>query len=114
LIGSRSDRPVPGYAEFTLKGDNYCLAPVLEEPQISNMFFILKNLTSAYATYPACRFLYPHLPAHGINLAGELVLDFNHLEKPPCAYTPYATCPLPPAGNRLSVPLPVGEQRYHK
>jgi hypothetical protein len=46
--------------------------------------------------------------------SGELLLDFNHLENPPCAYTPYATCPLPPVGNRLAVALPVGEQRYHK
>jgi len=41
------------------------------------------------------------------------VLDFNRLENPPCAYTPYSTCPLPPPGNRLPIPLPVGEQRYH-
>jgi uncharacterized protein (DUF1684 family) len=53
------------------------------------------------------------LPDHGLDKPGTLSLDFNKLENPPCAYTPYATCPLPPPGNRLPVALPVGEKRYH-
>ena len=114
LVGTSYDQPVPGYAEFTLQGKTYRLEPVLEDPQSARLFFILKDPTSADATYPACRFLYSPLPDHGVNHEGALVLDFNHLENPPCAYTPYATCPLPPAGNRLPVALPVGEQRYHK
>jgi len=114
LIGTSYDQPVPGYAEFTLKGKSYRLEPVLEDSQSSKLFFILKDPTSADTTYPACRFLYTALPSRGVDEEGELALDFNHLENPPCAYTPYATCPLPPAGNRLPVALPVGEQRYHK
>jgi uncharacterized protein (DUF1684 family) len=114
LIGTSYDQPVPGYAEFTLKGKSYRLEPVLEDSQSSKLFFILKDPTSADTTYPACRFLYTPLPSRGVDEEGELALDFNHLENPPCAYTPYATCPLPPAGNRLPVALPVGEQRYHK
>ena len=47
-----------------------------------------------------------------IDQPGHLVLDFNQLQNPPCAYTPYATCPLPPAQNRLALALPVGEKRY--
>jgi len=114
LVGTSYDQPVPGYAEFTLQGKSYRLEPVLEDPQSGKLFFILKDPTSADATYPACRFLYTPWPSNGVDREGELALDFNHLENPPCAYTPYATCPLPPAGNRLPVPLPVGERRYHK
>jgi uncharacterized protein len=114
LVGTSYDQPVPGYAEFTLQGKTYRLEPVLEDPQSTKLFFILKDPTSADATYPACRFLYTPLPDQGVDREGKLVLDFNHLENPPCAYTPYATCPLPPAGNRLPIALPVGEQRYHK
>jgi Uncharacterized conserved protein len=114
LVGTSYDQPVPGYAEFTLQGKSYRLEPVLEDPQSSKLFFILKDPTSADTTYPACRFLYTPLPDQGVAHEGKLVLDFNHLENPPCAYTPYATCPLPPAGNRLPIALPVGEQRYHK
>jgi len=114
LVGTSYSEPVPGFAEFTLQGKIFRLEPVLEDPQSSKLFFILRDTTSAETTYPACRFLYTTLPDRGVDQPGELILDFNHLENPPCAYTPYATCPLPPPGNRLAIALPVGEQRYHK
>ena len=113
LIGTSYSQPVPGFAEFTLQGKTFRLEPVLEDPKGTKLFFILKDATSKDTTYPACRFLYTPLPEHGLDQPGELVLDFNHLENPPCAYSPFATCPLPPAGNRLPIALPVGEQRYH-
>ena len=112
-IGTVSNAQVPGAAEFSLEGKPYRLEPVLEDPAEPKLFFILRDTTSTSTTYSACRFLYTGFPTHGIDEPGELVLDFNHLENPPCAYTPYTTCPLPPAGNRLPIALPVGEQRYH-
>lgn len=114
LVGTEYSEPVPGFAEFTLQGKTFRLEPVLEDPNNPKLFFILRDTTSMETTYPACRFLYTAFPTHGVDQPGELALDFNHLENPPCAYTPYATCPLPPAGNRLPIALPVGEQRYHK
>ena len=114
LVGTEYSEPVPGFAEFTLQGKTFRLEPVLEDPDNPKLFFILRDTTSTETTYPACRFLYTTFPNHGVDRPGELLLDFNHLENPPCAYTPYATCPLPPAGNRLPIALPVGEQRYHK
>jgi uncharacterized protein len=114
LVGTEYSQPVPGFAEFTLQGKTFRLEPVLEDPNNPKLFFILRDTTSTETTYPACRFLYTTFPNHGVDQPGELLLDFNHLENPPCAYTPYATCPLPPAGNRLPIALPVGEQRYHK
>jgi uncharacterized protein (DUF1684 family) len=114
LVGTNYDQPVPGAAEFTLAGKTFRLEPVLEDPAVAKLFFILRDTTSTSTTYGACRFLYTAFPTNGLDKPGELVLDFNRLENPPCAYTPYSTCPLPPAGNRLAIPLPVGEQRYHK
>ena len=113
LVGTSYPQPVPGAAEFTLQGHTYRLEPVLEDPNAAKLFFILRDTTSATTTYGACRFLYTGLPSNGLEKPGELVLDFNRLENPPCAYTPYATCPLPPPGNKLPIALPVGEQRYH-
>ncbi len=113
LIGTSYSQPVPGAAEFTLAGKSYQLLPVLEDPAVAKLFFILRDATSTSTTYGACRFLYTAFPSNGLDKPGELVLDFNHLENPPCAYTPYATCPLPPLQNRLAIPLPVGEKRYH-
>jgi uncharacterized protein len=113
MTGTSYEAPVPGAAEFQLAGATYRLEPVLEEDP-PKLFFILRDTTSASTTYGASRFLYTALPSGGVGQAGELVLDFNHLENPPCAYTSFATCPLPPAGNRLPTALPVGELRYHE
>jgi uncharacterized protein (DUF1684 family) len=113
LAGTTYSQPVPGAAEFELEGKTYRLEPVLEDPAATQLFFILRDTTSATTTYKACRFLYTVLPTHGVDRAGELWLDLNRLENPPCAYTPFATCPLPPPQNRLAIALPVGEKRYH-
>lgn len=114
LVGTSYPAPVPGVAEFVLQGKTYRLEPVLEDPKATDLFFILRDTTSATTTYGACRFLYTAFPSNGLDKPGELVLDFNRLQNPPCAYTPYATCPLPPPGNRLPVALAAGEQRYHE
>lgn len=113
LAGISYDQPVPGIAEFTLDGKTYGLEPVIEDPAAAQLFFVLRDATSATATYQACRFLYTGFPNHGVDKSGTLELDFNRLENPPCAYTPYATCPLPPQQNRLLITIPAGEQRYH-
>ncbi len=113
LIGTHYKQPVPGAAEFTLAGKRYRLEPVLEDPSEAKLFFIIRDTTSKSTTYGACRFLYTSFPDKGLAQPGKLVLDFNRLENPPCAYTPYATCPLPPPGNRLPIPIPAGEKRYH-
>jgi len=114
LVGTTYQQPVPGFAEFTLNGRTYRLEPVVEDPADAKLFFILRDITSTSTTYAACRFLYTAYPDQGLHKPGALLLDFNRLENPPCAYTPYATCPLPSQGNRLPIPLPVGEQRYHE
>jgi len=113
ILGTVSKMPAPGGAEFTLDGQVYRLEPVLEDPQDTTLFFILRDATSKTTTYGAGRFLYTDLPDHGLTQPGELWLDFNRAENPPCSFTPYATCPLPPVQNRLTVAIPAGEQRYH-
>lgn len=113
LVGTSYSQPVPGAVEFTIQGKTLRLEPVLENPAVPRLFFILRDKTSATTTYGASRFLYTGFPSNGLDKPGALVMDFNRLENPPCAYTPYATCPLPPRGNRLTISLPVGEKRYH-
>jgi hypothetical protein len=113
VIGTTLDLPAPGVAEFTLNGKTLRLEPVLESPQDKTLFFILRDTTSQSTTYQAGRFLRTAFPDHGLAAPGTLVLDFNQLYNPPCAYTPYATCPLPPDQNRLSVAVEAGEQRYN-
>lgn len=114
VLGTTTHLPAPGAAEFTLDGQVLRLEPVLEDPKSTELFFIMRDATSKTTTYGAGRFLYTELPDHGANQPGEVWLDFNRLVNPPCAFTAYATCPLPPPQNRLSVPIPAGEQRYHE
>ncbi len=112
IIGTTLDMPAPGLAEFTIDGKTIQIEPVLEEPNAKELFFILRDATSHTTTYEAARFLYAGMPSNGLDKPGTIVLDFNRLQNPPCAYTPYATCPLPPYINRLAISIPAGEQRY--
>lgn len=112
IINTTLNMPAPGVAEFTLEGKTLRLEPVFEGGERDKLFFILRDLTSRTTTYEAARFLHTGLPSNGVAAPGSLTLDFNELYNPPCAYTPYATCPLPPEQNRLSVTIEAGEQRY--
>jgi uncharacterized protein (DUF1684 family) len=112
VIGTTLRLPAPGVAEFTLDGKTLRLEPVIEAGEEDKLFFILRDQTSQTTTYGAGRFLHTGLPDSGLGKPGQLTLDFNHLYNPPCAYTPFATCPLPPEQNRLPVALEAGEKRY--
>ncbi len=110
VLGQISQEVAPGVAEFRLSGKAYRLEPIQESPD--QLFFIFRDLTSHSETYGAGRFLSTPLPSRGLGSPGTVQLDFNCAVNPPCAYTPYATCPLPPAENRLPIALPAGEKRY--
>ena len=105
VLGDTEERPTPGYAVFSLQGREYRLAPVVDG---NELFFIFRDLTSGKETYPAGRFLYTEMPRDR-----TVELDFNKAYSPPCAFTPYATCPLPPPQNRLPVRVEAGERYRH-
>ena len=98
----------PGYVEFTIKGRAYRLEPVYETARRDDLFFIFKDLTSRTETYEAGRYLHAPLPSDGV-----VDLDFNRAYNPPCAFTEFATCPLPIKANQLNVRIPAGELRFH-
>ncbi len=104
ILGDTEQNPSPGYAEFALDGKPCRLEPLLEG---DHLFFIFKDATTGRQTYAAGRFLYTSLPKDG-----KVILDFNQAENPPCAFTPYATCPLPPRQNRLQVAIEAGELNH--
>jgi hypothetical protein len=105
IIGITEQETCPGYASFRVEGKEYRLEPIAEGSQL---FFIFRDETAGKETYPAGRFLYSDAPRDGY-----VVLDFNKAYNPPCAFTPYATCPLPPPRNRLPARIPAGELNYH-
>jgi uncharacterized protein len=108
VLGQTEPSQCPGYAEFRIGEKELRLYPILEEPDAKELFYIFRDQTSGRETYPAGRFLYSELPKDG-----RVVLDFNKAYNPPCAFTPYATCPLPPPENRLPVRIEAGEKKYH-
>jgi uncharacterized protein len=107
VLGQTEQQECPGYAVFRLNGTELRLYPILETPGARELFYIFRDQTAGKETYGAGRFLYSDLPKDG-----SVVLDFNKAHNPPCAFTDYATCPLPPRENRLPVRIEAGEKRY--
>jgi uncharacterized protein (DUF1684 family) len=105
VLGGHFKMKSPGILKFALKGKEYSLQPVEEEEGV--LFIIFRDGSNLSETYSAGRFLYADKPVNG-----EAVLDFNKAENPPCAFTPFATCPLAPPGNSLDVEIKAGEKRY--
>ncbi len=104
ILGQIDKETSPGYVVFNLGAREYRLTPVNSGDML---FFIFKDLTSGRETYPAGRFLFTDLPKDG-----KVVLDFNKAVNPPCAFTEFATCPLPPEQNHLPIRIEAGEMRY--
>jgi len=104
VLGQTEPEKSPGYVEFTLDGRKFRLDPVEEDQRL---FFIFRDLTAGHETYPAGRFLYAAWPKNG-----QVELDFNKSENPPCAFTEFATCPLPPKQNRLDTRVEAGEKNF--
>lgn len=109
VLGRIEPMPSPGYAEFVLAGQTLRLDGVLEAPDAKELFFIFRDRTSGRETYGSGRFLYAGLPS-----GDKVTLDFNKAQNPPCAFTAFATCPLPPKQNALAVRIEAGEKTYGK
>ncbi|MFD2514561.1 DUF1684 domain-containing protein [Pontibacter locisalis] len=106
VLGQTSSEPSPGAVVFTLNGQQYRL-DALEEGE--ELFIIFADKTNGSETYGSGRYLY--MPKPGPD--GKTVIDFNKAYNPPCAFTGYATCPLPPKQNFLPLNVTAGEKVYY-
>ena len=107
ILGHVAPAMILGKAVFTRDGRTYELLPIQEDPD-GPLFFVISDQTSGKETYAAARFLYAAQPDEN----GKVILDFNRAQNPPCAFTPYATCPLPPKENQLPLAITAGEKNY--
>ncbi|SOD78610.1 DUF1684 domain-containing protein [Spirosoma fluviale] len=105
ITGRVSDQESPGRLLFTVNGKEYGLDAT---GTLKHLHFVFADQTNKHDTYGGGRFL----DAPGPDAEGYTYLDFNKATNPPCAFTPYATCPTPPKDNRLAVAIPAGEKRY--
>ncbi|WP_447937346.1 DUF1684 domain-containing protein [Thermomonas fusca] len=108
IIGTTDEIPNPGVVEFTRNGTPYRLE-ALDQGE-GTLFLVFADRTSGHGSYGAGRFLDAPMP----DAQGRLTLDFNRAYNPPCAFTPFATCPLPPPENRLDLRVEAGEKTYRK
>lgn len=107
MSGDFKQVEVTHQAAFTVAGQVVALLPMsVGEKEV---FFVFRDRTSGRETYGAGRFL--KVP---VAVDGKISLDFNFAYNPPCAFTPFATCPLPPPENWLPFAVPAGEHKWEK
>lgn len=106
VLGQVTDSPSPGALVFEIEGEIHRLDAL--EGSDGGFFVIFNDATNGSTTYGAGRFLYTDAPAEN----GDVVVDFNRAYNPPCVFTPYATCPLPPPQNKLALEVTAGEKNY--
>jgi uncharacterized protein (DUF1684 family) len=104
VLGDVTKTPVAGVLQFKVNGQALRLTPLGGDAQ-KGFFIVFNDLTAKGDTYPGGRFLDTPPVVNG-----TVKLDFNRAYNPPCAVTPYATCPLAPKENRLAVAIPAGEK----
>jgi hypothetical protein len=102
VTGTEAERRVPGRARFVAGGRELALEPTADGDRL---LFVFKDATAGVETYGAGRFLGADAPRDG-----KVILDFNRAFSPPCAFTPFATCPLPRPENVLPVRVTAGER----
>lgn len=107
VLGQVSDMPCPGALVFEINGQTYKLDAIDVETD-DEYWLIFADETSGEETYGAGRFLY----VNKIDSTGITYIDFNKAYNPPCVFTPFATCPLPPTQNRLMIRIAAGEKNY--
>jgi len=106
VLGQTTAQKKAGTIYFTINGQA-CHLDVIDEG--GNTYFItFADATSGKSTYGSGRFIDINKP----DAQGNTFIDFNKAYNPPCAFTPFATCPLPPEQNRLSVAIEAGEKKY--
>lgn len=108
VLGDVTPVPIAGEVHFKIAGQDLTLMALGGEPS-KGLSFVMSDLTSKTETYPGGRFLETDPVVNG-----KVVLDFNRAYNPPCAVTPYATCPLAPKENRLAAAIPAGEKYDRK
>lgn len=107
ILNTIIEEPSPGAFVFEINGKTYRLDATGNMTD-KELFVIFADATNGKETYGAGRFLYVPTPKPNENI----FIDFNRAYNPPCAFTPYATCPLPPEQNTLPVRVTAGEKNY--
>ncbi|HXO22494.1 MAG TPA: DUF1684 domain-containing protein [Thermoanaerobaculia bacterium] len=106
VLGQVTESPSAGAVVFEKDGRTYRL-DAFQDPKQGDLSFVFGDATNGHETYGAGRFLETDAPKDG-----RVMIDFNRAYNPPCAFTAFATCPLPPKENKLALRVEAGEKKY--
>jgi uncharacterized protein (DUF1684 family) len=107
ILGTTEDADSPGNVVFSRDGHDVRLQAIDEGD--GRLFLVFGDQTNGKGTYGGGRFVYAAPPKPGER---TVTVDFNQAYNPPCVFTPYATCPLPPKGNKMPFPIEAGEKLW--
>jgi uncharacterized protein (DUF1684 family) len=108
VIGVVTHEPSPGVVTFERDGREWRLHALPGDEDAGSLWLVFADATNGRSTYGGGRFVY----TEPVQPDGRVVVDFNLAYNPPCVFTPYATCPLPPAVNRLPLAIEAGERAF--
>jgi uncharacterized protein (DUF1684 family) len=109
IIGGHRRDTTPGTVAFERDGTTWRIAALPGDENDGCVWLIFCDATNEAETYPGGRYLY----TEPVAADGTVVVDFNLAYNPPCVFSPYATCPLPPPENRLALRIEAGEKNWH-
>lgn len=107
IIGQTYQSPCPGALVFTIDGVEYRL-DAIDDGTEGEYYILFGDKTNETETYPSGRYMYVKYPDGD----GKVIVDFNKSYNPPCAFTEFATCPLPPKQNGLDLTITAGEKNF--
>jgi uncharacterized protein (DUF1684 family) len=107
ILGQTYQSPCPGALVFTIDGEEYRL-DAIDDGTEGEYYILFSDKTNEKETYPSGRYMYVKYPDE----EGKVIVDFNKGYNPPCAFTEYATCPLPPKQNGLDLTITAGEKNF--
>lgn len=108
ITGAHSRDVTPGSIAFERDGQTWRIAALPGDDDGQALWLIFGDATNGTDTYGGGRFLY----TEAVGADGSVVVDFNLAYNPPCVFSPYATCPLPPPQNRLALRIEAGEKAW--
>jgi uncharacterized protein len=109
VTGDIGQEETPGTVQFEREGRSFSIDALPGDAEERSLWLIFGDATNGHETYGGGRFLY----TEPLGDDGRVIVDFNLAYNPPCVFSPYATCPLPPPQNRLPIRIEAGERAFH-
>lgn len=109
VLGQVDEQESAGTIEFEKDGRTWRIEALLGEGE-DGLYFVFGDGSNGRGSYGGGRFLEAKVEGGSRKTATTALVDFNLAYNPPCVFTPFATCPLPPAESKIELPIEAGEK----